>query len=165
MVRVMVADVAEQEKGCFVALVNESRDRFLPIWIGQPEATAIALGIRGDFPDWRPMTFTLVANMLAAFDAQLVEARVEALRENTYFAVMKLRVGETVREIDARPSDAIALALRTNSPIYVAEEVMATAGHDWSAETDQNVRERPGWEAMVRKLEEQHRAASTPKEL
>jgi RNA polymerase sigma factor (sigma-70 family) len=164
MVRVTVADVAEQEKGCFVALLNEPRDRYLPIWIGRPEATAIALGIRGDVPDWRPMTFTLMANMLAALDAQLVEVRLEALQENTYFAVMKLRVGETVREIDARPSDAIALALRTKSPIYVTEEVLAVAGQDWSAETDLNVRERPGWEAMFRELEEQRRAASTPKD-
>jgi RNA polymerase sigma factor (sigma-70 family) len=164
MVPVTVADVAEQEKGWFVALVNEQRDRFLPIWIGQPEATAIALGMRSD-PGWRPLTFTLMANMLAALDAQLLEARVEALRDNTFFAVLKLRAGETVREIDARPSDAIALALRTRSPIYVAEEVLASAGQDWSAETDESVRDKPGWETMICKLEEQHRAASTSKDL
>jgi bifunctional DNase/RNase len=94
-----------------------------PIWIGLLEATAMATEIEG-IKMARPMTHDLLRSTLAALGATVESVEVNDLRENTYFALVHIRHGDRALMIDARPSDAIALALRTRCPIYVAKAVL-----------------------------------------
>lgn len=95
----------------------------LPIWIGLLEATSIATELEKiQFP--RPMTHDLLRNCLDHLNVRVERIEVCDLRNNTYYALIYLRDEEKVSSIDARPSDAIAIALRTNAPIYVKEEVL-----------------------------------------
>ncbi len=95
----------------------------MPIWVGVFEANAIALQIeRIDTP--RPLTHDLIKNILLQLDANVDKIVVTDLQENTFYAVIHLRMNGDRITIDSRPSDAIALALRTDAPIYVTEEVI-----------------------------------------
>ncbi len=108
-----------------ILLLREAEgDRYLPIWIGQNEATAIALEQQGVKPD-RPLTHDLMKNMITAFGRQLEQVRIVSLREGTFFA--ELVFDGDVR-VDARSTDSIALALRAGVPIHAEEEVLAEAG-------------------------------------
>jgi len=98
-------------------------NRFLPIWIGHPEAAAILMKLQGT-PTARPMTHDLVTSMLAELNATVAKVVVTELRENTFHAMITLRINSSEIEIDSRPSDALALAVRTEAPIFVADEVM-----------------------------------------
>lgn len=95
----------------------------LPIWIGLLEATAIATELEG-VRMARPMTHDLLRNVLGELGAVVERIEITDLRENTYFAVIAVRVDGSEILIDSRPSDAISLALRTKSPIYVARAVL-----------------------------------------
>ncbi len=99
-------------------------DRYLPIWIGAVEATAIALAQQGVVPD-RPLTHDLLRNVLDALEQRLAQVRITQLRDSVFFADL---VFDSGTEVSARPSDAIALALRTGTPIYGAESVLDEAG-------------------------------------
>lgn len=100
--------------------------RLLPIWIGHPEATAILLAIEGvETP--RPMTHDLLRGVVESLDAYVDRVEITRVEEGTFFAALVLRGEERTRIVDARPSDSIALAVRTGAPIYVAEEVLNTA--------------------------------------
>lgn len=127
MIRVSIADVIRPNGKTVLLLLDESEQRVLPIWIGEFEGMQIVMGLRG-FDTLRPMTFNFIASLLEALGAELQEARVEALKEETFYGVAKLRIGGATKEVDARPSDVLALAARTGSPIYVAKEVMEQAG-------------------------------------
>jgi len=106
-----------------VILQDVDRNTLLPIWVGIFEANAIALQIeRVDTP--RPMTHDLLKNVLLHFDAEVEKIVVTQLKENTFFALIHLTRDGEVMTIDSRPSDAIALALRTDAPIFVTEEVI-----------------------------------------
>jgi uncharacterized protein len=109
-----------------VLLREQVGDRVLSIYIGPEEAKAIAVALEGlAMP--RPMTHDLLHDVLATLDAELVRVTVTELRDRTFFAELELRQnGRTVR-VSSRPSDAIALAVRTESPIYAAEEVLDEA--------------------------------------
>ncbi len=122
-------------------------DRLLPIWIGHPEATAILLAIEGiETP--RPMTHDLLVNSLQSLDAYLERVEITRVEEGTFFAALTLRGEERTRIVDARPSDSIALAVRTGAPIYVAEDVLES-----SAMTDVVVDEDAEVEEFRRFLE------------
>jgi len=123
-----------------VILKDKQGERVLPIWVGVPEANAIALQIE-NVSTPRPMTHDLLRNIIADLDGQVDRVVVSDLRDNTYFAIIHLTVrGERVA-VDARPSDAIALALRTRSPILVEEAVIESARtSDFSAEPADNER-------------------------
>jgi len=109
-----------------IILRDEAGDRVLPIWVGIFEANAIALQIE-NVATPRPMTHDLLRNVIQDLDGAVQKVVVSELKENTFFAVIHLVVrGEAVL-IDARPSDAIALALRTKAPIYVEEDVIDNA--------------------------------------
>jgi bifunctional DNase/RNase len=109
-----------------IILRDDAGDRVLPIWVGVFEANAIALQIE-NVATPRPMTHDLLRNVIQDLEGQVQKVVVSELKENTFFAVIHLAVrGEPVL-IDARPSDAIALALRTKAPIYVEEEVIDNA--------------------------------------
>lgn len=126
MIEVNITDILHLKERYILVLIEKAGNRLLPIWIGPPEALQIAFGLR-NHPLPRPMTIKFMANTLDALDVELVEARVEALKEETFYGVAKLRQGERELELDARPSDVLALAAHTGSPIYVGEEVLQAA--------------------------------------
>ncbi|MBC7186882.1 MAG: bifunctional nuclease family protein [Calditrichaeota bacterium] len=109
-----------------VVLRDDAHNRWLPIVVGSTEAQAIALQLEKVEPP-RPLTHDLMKNLLESLDAKVSRVVVTELRENTYYAKIGLQLDGKKREIDARPSDAIALALRMNAPIFVVEEVMKKA--------------------------------------
>jgi len=111
-----------------VVLLREQvgEQRVLPIYIGPEEAKAIALALEGVVPP-RPLTHDLLRDVLGALEVSVVRVSVTSLEDRTFFAELELRVdGRTVR-VSARPSDAIALAVRVDAPIYAAEDVLDEA--------------------------------------
>ena len=109
-----------------VILKDKQGDRVLPIWVGVSEANAIALQIE-NVATPRPMTHDLLRNIITDLDGQVDRVVVSDLKDNTFYAIIHLTVkGERIA-IDSRPSDAIALALRTRSPILVEENVIDSA--------------------------------------
>jgi bifunctional DNase/RNase len=110
--------------------------RSLPIFIGAPEATAIAFAIQGvEVP--RPMTHDLMRDLVEALGGRLLRVVVTEVRDSTYFAEIHLQQGEHRVVISSRPSDAIALAARTNAPLYVADDLMESAGVVIEADEDE----------------------------
>ncbi|MGA3343436.1 MAG: bifunctional nuclease family protein [Terracidiphilus sp.] len=109
-----------------IVLKDIASETVMPIWVGIFEANAIAIEIEKVAAP-RPMTHDLTRNLIQHLNARLERVVISELRDDTFFAVLWLRQGEEPLVIDARPSDAIALALRADCPIYVAEEVMQTA--------------------------------------
>lgn len=120
-----------------VLLRERNGSRHLPIWIGAAEATAIAYAQQGVVPP-RPLTHDLLKNVLDTLGQQLRRVRVDELKDKVFYAT--LEVGDA--EISARPSDAIALALRTGSPIVVAEAVFDEAGISVADDEDDDEVER-----------------------
>src|SRR5687767_3951959 len=109
-----------------VVLKDEDDKFFLPIWVGIFEANAIALQLE-NITTPRPMTHDLLRNMISELNAQVTRIVINDLRESTFFAQIGLLIGGKTLELDARPSDAIALALRTEAPIFVAQSVLEQA--------------------------------------
>jgi hypothetical protein len=107
-----------------VVLQDTTSDTLLPIWVGIFEANAIALQIeKVDTP--RPMTHDLIKGLLNHLDARVTKIVVTELKDNTFYALIFLDVAGRTITVDSRPSDAIALALRTDSPIYVTDDVIS----------------------------------------
>lgn len=109
-----------------VVLRDLEGQRILPIWVGVFEANAIALQIE-NVQTPRPMTHDLLRNLLSDLSATVERVVVCELKDNTFYATIQLKVGERTLAVDARPSDAIALALRTESPIFVEDSVIQSA--------------------------------------
>ena len=109
-----------------VILRDEDGQRVLPIWVGIFEANAIALQIE-NIATPRPMTHDLLRNVIEDLEAAVEKIVVCDLRDNTFYALVHLRVNGEVVSVDARPSDAIALALRVRAPIFVEDTVIDTA--------------------------------------
>lgn len=109
-----------------VILRDPESQLFLPIWIGPYEANAIAQRMEGIEPP-RPMTHDLLKRMVESLGASVEKIIISDLQDNTFFALIQLKHGETHLEVDARPSDAIALALRTEAPIFVRQAVLDKA--------------------------------------
>jgi len=123
-----VAGIAvDEESGGPVLLLRDpaEKERFVPLRIGEAEAVSIMLGLRGENPP-RPLTHDLLLRVLSALEADLEEVRLDRVEEGICYASLCIRrpFGERV-EVDARPSDAVALAVRTGSPIFIEEEVYA----------------------------------------
>src|SRR5207253_8489390 len=106
-----------------IILRDEDEKRSVQIWVGIFEANAIALEME-KIATPRPMTHDLIKNILEAIEARVVKVAVTDLKENTFFAVLHLQVAGAEYQVDSRPSDAIALALRVGAPIYVDEDVV-----------------------------------------
>jgi len=106
-----------------VMLRLEDDDRFVPIWIGLMEASAILLAIEG-VEVQRPMTHDLLCRVIDACGVRVTRVEVSDLRDGTYFAELTVQAGDEIHVIDSRPSDAIAIALRTEAPIYVHDRVL-----------------------------------------
>jgi bifunctional DNase/RNase len=113
-----------------VVLKDDEEKFFLPIWVGIFEANAIALQLE-NITTPRPMTHDLLRDMILKLDARVTRIVINDLRDATFFAQIRLLIrratGDQTLEIDARPSDAIALALRTEAPIFVAQSVLDQA--------------------------------------
>ena len=118
-----------------VLLKTVDGNRFLPIWIGHPEAAAILMKLQGASTP-RPMTHDLVTDMLGQLDAQVVRITVTELKENTFYASITVQQNGSEIEIDSRPSDAIALAVRAEAPIFAAEDVIAESAIEFEHEVE-----------------------------
>jgi hypothetical protein len=116
-----------QSNNPVILLQEKDGDRSLPIFIGAPEATAIAFALQR-VPVPRPMTHDLMRELIEALGAQVVRVVVTEVQHDTYFAEIHLDVGGRAVRVSARPSDAIALATRTRSPLFVEDELMDLAG-------------------------------------
>jgi len=106
-----------------VLLKTADGNKFLPIWIGHPEAAAILMKLQGATTP-RPMTHDLVTDILGQLQAQVTRITVTELRENTFYAQITVSLDGSEIEVDSRPSDAIALAIRVDAPIYAADDVI-----------------------------------------
>ena len=117
-----------------VVLQEVGGNSLLPIWVGIFEANAIALQIeKVELP--RPMTHDLIKTILDHLDIEVTRVVISELREGTFYARIFLRSGERTIIIDSRPSDAIAVALRTDSPVFITDEVLAKSHRPESATT------------------------------
>lgn len=116
-----------------VLLKTADGNKFLPIWIGHPEAAAILMKLQSQTAP-RPMTHDLVSDMLEQLGAQIIRITVTELRENTFYAqITVVQDGQEI-EVDSRPSDAIALAIRAEAPIYAADRVIEESAIEFEGE-------------------------------
>jgi len=138
-----------------VILKDRDNKLNLPIWIGLLEATAMATELEG-IKMARPMTHDLLCNVLADLGATVECVEITDLRENTYFASIHLLINGERRTVDSRPSDAISLALRTKSPIYVDRRVIETSSvlqqSDDSSETNLSNVSRDKWAEILERM-------------
>ncbi len=138
-VRVVGIRVEQPQNQPVLLLREADGDRYLPIWIGQSEAAAIALEQQGVEPP-RPLTHDLIRDLIAALGHSLEEVRIVDLQEGTFYADLIFDRNITV---SARPSDSVAIALRVGVPIYVEEAVLAKAGLLIPDENDEEGRPPP----------------------
>jgi bifunctional DNase/RNase len=132
MVQVRVLGVALDAAQQHIVLLKPLLDdpdapRVLPIWIGAQEATSIVIAVAGEQAP-RPLSHDLMITLLDNLHAQVVRVEVTRIEEGTFYAELTLSTPSGARVIDARPSDAIALAVRAEAPLFVADEVLDDAG-------------------------------------
>lgn len=118
-----------------VLLKAVDTNKFLPIWIGHPEAAAILMRLQGAATP-RPMTHDLLSELLSELDATCTRVAITELRDNTFFATITLSVNGREVEIDSRPSDALALAVRSQAPIFAASDVIAESAIEFEHEVE-----------------------------
>ena len=123
-----------------VLLKTADGNKFLPIWIGHPEAAAILMKLQGASTP-RPMTHDLVTDILGQLEANVVRITVTELRENTFYAEITVQQNGTEIQIDSRPSDAIALAIRAEAPIYAADDVIEESAIEFAEGEEVNEEE------------------------
>ena len=116
-----------------VLLKTVENNKFLPIWIGHPEAAAILMKLQGASTP-RPMTHDLLSDLLEQLDAKCERVSVTELRDNTFYAQITISVNGSTIDVDSRPSDAIALAVRTQAPIFAADDVIEESGIEFEGE-------------------------------
>jgi bifunctional DNase/RNase len=137
-------------KSPIVLLRDPETGNVVPIWIGLLEANAIALALEGtELP--RPMTHDLMKSILHATGTRLQSVEIADIRENTYFALLHLEVNGENTRVDARPSDAIALALRCGARILVSESVLAQSSIPAPAASEGG--ERDKWTELLDKMD------------
>jgi len=119
-----------------VLLKTVDDEKFLPIWIGHPEAAAILMKLQGASPP-RPMTHDLVTDIISELQGEVVRVTVTELRENTYYARITIVQNGREVEVDARPSDAIALAVRCDAQIYAEDDVIEESAIEFQAEDEE----------------------------
>jgi uncharacterized protein len=116
-----------------VLLKTADGNKFLPIWIGHPEAAAILMKLQGASTP-RPMTHDLLADVLEQLDAEVTRITVTELRDNTFYASITVQQNGSEIEIDSRPSDAIAIAVRAEAPIFAADRVIEESAIEFEGE-------------------------------
>ncbi len=112
-----------------VVVLRAEDGRVLPIYIGLAEAMAIYSALRGEIPP-RPMTHDLLADVIARLNAKVEKVIIDELIDNTFYARIVLKQDDRTIELDARPSDSIALAVRISCPIFIDNKVLDEAGSD-----------------------------------
>lgn len=122
-----------------IVLRNHDGKKILPIWVGIFEAQAILFALEGITPP-RPLTHDLLKSVIEGIGAGIDKIIINALQDNTYFAKVYIRFNGTSIDVDSRPSDAIALALRTASPIFVTDPVISTVNMPSHPIDDEEVR-------------------------
>jgi bifunctional DNase/RNase len=120
-----------------VLLKTADGNKFLPIWIGHPEAAAILMKLQGASTP-RPMTHDLVTEMLSQLEVKVARIAVTELRDNTFYALITVVADGAEIEVDSRPSDAIALAVRAGAPIFAADAVIEESAIEFDTEGDAN---------------------------
>lgn len=171
MIKIEIADVIateskDEETGqttsvYVVVLLDEIGRRVLPIWIGPTEGRSIAIELRQvELP--RPMTVTFIGRLLDAAGAAVEQVRIERLVDDTYFAVVQVRRGDETREVDARPSDALALAAHAGCPIFAAEDVLERAAKAVPPAITQVIPEGKGLDAITSGMQEAHQRHMGP---
>lgn len=126
-----------------VILKDMAGERFLPIWIGPYEAEAITVSLQ-QMEVARPLTHDLLRNVLQTLGADVMRINIVELRDDVFYARIVVRVNGRELEIDSRPSDALALAVRVHVPVFVAESVMLEAGTEPEQELTSEAGEAPG---------------------
>ncbi len=124
-----VTENEESKTQTVVVLKARDQERYLPIWVGAEQGTNIATGLRS-IQTPRPMTFDLMAQLVEKLGGHIEAVHLNDLREQTFYALLRIAKNGSTEEIDCRPSDALALALRVNAPIYINPDVLAQAGRD-----------------------------------
>ena len=129
MIEVVVAQLGLDRNTNSPVVILKEKDgaRVLPIWIGPAEASAIAMEMQGVHPS-RPMTHDLLKSVIVGLDATVRRIVISGLKDKTYFAEIWLARGEAVIQVDARPSDSIALALRVHATIYTEDRLLEDMG-------------------------------------
>ncbi|MEM7795846.1 MAG: bifunctional nuclease family protein [Cyanobacteria bacterium P01_C01_bin.118] len=142
MIEMKVAGIALDavSRNPVILLRDESERRALPIFISNEQARAIIVALENEEPV-RPMTHDLFSNLLDDWELALDRVVIHSLKDNTFYATMTLKQGEVTKELDARPSDAISIALRMGAPIWVMEEVVADASIPVDREADEAEKE------------------------
>jgi uncharacterized protein len=144
-VRVQSLGLDQNTRAPVVILQEEGGSRVLPIWIGPAEASAIAMQLAGmKFP--RPLTHDLFPLLIRGLGATLTRVLITRVHDNTYFAEMVLTRGDEVFTVDARPSDSIAIALRTRADLFTTDDLLATVGVEEGSFTGPQDGETPGGE-------------------
>ena len=118
-----------------VLLKTVDANKFLPIWIGHSEAAAILMRLQEQTPP-RPMTHDLFTEMLEQFDARILKITVTELKDSTFYATITVQQNGSEIELDSRPSDAIALAVRTDAPIYADERVIEESAIEFEGDAE-----------------------------
>ena len=135
-----------------VILKEKDGERTLPIWIGLLEATAIASELEG-IQFSRPMTHDLLKSIMEMINIRVNKIEVIELKNNTYYALIYITHGEEEISIDARPSDALALSLRVDAPIFVAEDVITQSQQlDLQSEPEDTSEQGKKWQEILEKL-------------
>ena len=119
-----------------VLLKTADDDKFLPIWIGHAEAAAILMKLQGSTPP-RPMTHDLLTDVVSELQGEVVKVTITEMRENTYYAQITVVQNGRELEIDSRPSDAIALAVRCDAQIFATEDIIEESGIDFQTDDDE----------------------------
>ena len=140
-----------------IVILKDAENKLnLPIWIGLMEATSMATELEG-IKMARPMTHDLLHNMIKEAGGRVEAIEVTSLQDNTYYAAIRLKVGERDISVDSRPSDAISLALRTKCPIFVATQVLESSSvlqqmEDSEEEADLSSVSRDKWAEILEKM-------------
>ena len=121
-----------------VLLKTANENRYLPIWIGHPEAAAILMKLQGSSPP-RPLTHDLLTSILEELECEVARITVTEMRENVFYARITLVQGGQEIEIDSRPSDAIALAVRVEAKIFAAADVIEESGIEFDSDEEESV--------------------------
>jgi len=156
MVRMRVAHLGlDRNTNTPVVVLREAEgERTLPIWIGASEANAIALELQGVKPE-RPLTHDLMKLLVSGLGGELRRVLIAGLRENTYLAQLLIYRGGEVFEVDARPSDSIALALRMNAPIFSNDELLDRSPPDGEANPTEPATDPDALKRFLEKLDPQ----------
>jgi len=163
MIEVQVAHLGvDQNTNSPVVLLKErGGERVLPIWIGPAEASAIAMEMQG-VKAQRPMTHDLLKHVIVGLGGELRRVTITNVRENTYFAELLIRRDEQMVQVDARPSDSIALALRLQAPIFTSDDLLDHRGTEGGAPAPDRRLDAESLKQYLEKLDPQDFGRFTP---